>query len=645
MQNKYPLWKYLVLVVLVVFCFIYAIPNLYGDDPAVQISGLGTTEANQDTVNTVKTVLNKASLSYKSLQVEQNNLLLVRFADPAVQLQAQEYIKAALGDDYTVALNLAPATPRWLQAIGANPMKLGLDLRGGVHFLLYIDANAAIKKRIQDDLKEIGRNLRDAKIRYSQLRVDPNGNVDIAFRSQDAMEAAYSFLTGHYNEFSFEEKKDNDQYHVIGNLSPAALTTERQAIVDQAILVLRNRINELGVSEPSVQQQGQDRVAVDLPGIQDATQAKQIIGGTSTLEFHLVDNTQDPQAIAAGASVPAGSALYTMSTGQPILLYDNIVLKGSSITSATSSFSQETGEPVVNIRISGSGVSYFTRITAENVGNRMGIVLVEMKTDSRLVNGEVKSSSRRIERVISAPRIDAALSNAFQISGLQDAREARDLALQLRAGALPAAVSYLEESTVGPTLGKVNIQKGIHSVEIGFALIVIFMLFYYHVFGLIADIALFLNLVVLLAVLSLLGAVLTLPGIAGILLTIGMAVDANVLIFERIREELRNGVSIQASIYAGYEKAFSTIVDANVTTLIAAVTLFSLGSGAVKGFAITLTIGILTSMITAVTVTRAIVNLLYGRRELKTLSIGINLAKLATRRSRAAEQSTELGRQ
>lgn len=628
MQNRYPLWKYMLLLILAVLCFIYAAPNLYGDDPAVQIAGVGQQTVDANTLSQIKSALSKANLLYQSAKIEQSNLAIVRFDDPDVQLKAREYIKAALGDHYTVALNLAPATPHWLSALGAKPMKLGLDLRGGVHFLLYIDANSAIKKHLKDDLRQIGASLREQRIRYSNLTFGDNSNIDIAFRTQSAQRAAFAFLTRQYPAFSFREKTGGDTYHVTGSLPPTQLTKERQSIVDQTITVLRNRINELGVSEPIVQQQGQDRVSVDLPGVQDATQAKRIIGGTATLEFHMVNDSADPQAVINGASAPVGARLYTFRDNRPILLNDKIVLKGSAITSATSSFSQQTGEPVVSIRISGPQVALFTKTTAENIGRRMGIVLVQTKTQSQLLHGQVKTTSERTEQVISAPQINSALGNSFQITGIGDMNEAQSLALQLRAGALPATIGYLEESTIGPALGKSNIHRGLLSVEIGFALIVLFMLMYYRTFGLIANLALFMNLVVLLAVLSLLGAVLTLPGIAGILLTIGMAVDANVLIFERIREELRNGLSIQASIYAGYEKAFSTIVDANVTTLIAAITLFSLGSGAVKGFAITLTIGVLTSMITAITGTRAIVNICYGRRDLKQLSIGIKVPTL-----------------
>ncbi len=626
MINRYPMWKYIMLLVIVVLSVVYAAPAFYGEDPAIQVSGTNKATITPAVINEVKDTLNNANLKYRSVREEGPNLLMVRFFDPNTQLKAKDYVKAALGNNYTVALNLASSTPEWLRALGAQPIKLGLDLRGGVHFLLYVDAKSTIAKRTQGDMRSIGKALRDKKIRYSGLRHRPNGSITINFRDESSLEQALPVLAQQFAELTFTKNDQAGVYQLNGVLSPAILVKEQQAIVDQTMMVLRNRINELGVSEPIVQQQGKDRISVDLPGIQDATQAKRIIGGTATLEFHLVDEKHDLSAALAG-DMPAGSRIYKMSSGQPILLYNQVVLKGSAVTSATSSFGQD-GRPVVNIRISGPQVSYFTRTTAENIGKRMAIVYVETKADSKLVAGKVVSTSRKVQKVISAPVIQSALPSSFQITGLDDAQEARSLSMQLRAGALPATISYLAESTVGPSLGKENIHKGILSIEIGFGLIVIFMALYYRLFGVFADLALLFNLVLLVAILSLLGATLTLPGIAGILLTLGMAVDANVLIFERVREELRNGMSIQASIHVGYEKAFATIVDAQVTTLIAAVALFSLGSGPVKGFAVTLTIGLLTSMFTAITGTRAIVNLLYGGRpHSKHLSIGIKLTK------------------
>ncbi len=409
---------------------------------------------------------------------------------------------------------------------------------------------------------------------------------------------------------------------MIATLSPSELNNIRQTTIEQTMSILRNRVNELGVGEAVVQQQGANRVAVDLPGIQDAARAKQILGGTATLEFHLVDSTHDAQVAAQTGVVPIGTKLYYMNQ-QPILLKRQVVLSGDSITSAMSGFDQQSATPSVNMSLGGGGESLFNRITRENIGKRMAIVYVESKTTSSLVGGKLVRKTKRVQRVISAPVIQSALGTNFQITGLSSNEEATNLALLLRAGALPAAIYSVEERTVGPSLGKENVRRGLISLEVGMLLILITMLFYYRLFGLIANISLFLNLVLLVALLSIIDATLTLPGIAGIVLTVGMAVDANVLIYERIREELRHGMSPQMAIHAGYERAFSTIIDANVTTLIVAVVLFAVGTGAVRGFAVTLSIGLLTSMLTGITFTRAMVNLIYGGRKVKRLSIGI----------------------
>ncbi|AMQ28264.1 TPA: protein translocase subunit SecD [Legionella pneumophila] len=618
MQNKYPLWKNLMLIVIAVIGFVYAIPNLYTENPVVQISA-GTDEDTETIKNQVESILKNANMDYKSLVVERDGVEVV-FSSTDSQLLARDVIKNSLGSDYTVALNLAPSTPAWLEAIHADPMKQGLDLRGGVHFLLEVDVESVISRRYEGIMKNIGQELREAGIRYSGIRYLSDKGIELRFRDFDSMENALVELRQKISDVVFVKTKT--QNSILGAISPAELNSIRQNTIEQTMSILRNRVNELGVGEAVVQQQGATRVAVDLPGIQDAARAKQILGGTATLEFHLVDQENDPFIAKQTGVVPVNDKLYMMD-GHPILLKRQVVLSGDSITSAVSSFDQQTASPSVQIQLGGGGESLFTKVTRENIGKRMAIVFVETKTTSQTINGEEKRVTKKEERVISAPVIQNALGSNFQITGLTDSKEASNLALLLRAGALPAAIYPVEERTVGPTLGKENIRRGLISLEVGMGLILVLMLVYYHFFGLIANIALMLNLVFLCALLSIIDATLTLPGIAGIVLTVGMAVDANVLIYERIREELRNGLSPQAAIHAGYERAFSTILDANVTTLIVAIILFAVGTGPVRGFAVVLSLGLLTSMLTGITYTRAIVNWYYGGRNVKKLSIGI----------------------
>ncbi|HAT6935418.1 TPA: protein translocase subunit SecD [Legionella pneumophila] len=618
MQNKYPLWKNLMLIVIAVIGFVYAIPNLYTENPVVQISA-GTDEDTETIKNQVESILKNANMDYKSLVIERDGVEVV-FSSTDSQLLARDVIKNSLGSDYTVALNLAPSTPDWLEAIHADPMKQGLDLRGGVHFLLEVDVESVISRRYEGIMKNIGQELREAGIRYSGIRYLSDKGIELRFRDSESMENALVELRQKISDVVFVKTKT--QNSILGAISPTELNSIRQNTIEQTMSILRNRVNELGVGEAVVQQQGATRVAVDLPGIQDAARAKQILGGTATLEFHLVDQENDPFIAKQTGVVPVNDKLYMMD-GHPILLKRQVVLSGDSITSAVSSFDQQTASPSVQIQLGGGGESLFTKVTRENIGKRMAIVFVETKTTTQTINGEEKRITKKEERVISAPVIQNALGSNFQITGLTDSKEASNLALLLRAGALPAAIYPVEERTVGPTLGKENIRRGLISLEVGMGLILVLMLVYYHFFGLIADIALMLNLVFLCALLSIIDATLTLPGIAGIVLTVGMAVDANVLIYERIREELRNGLSPQAAIHAGYERAFSTILDANVTTLIVAIILFAVGTGPVRGFAVVLSLGLLTSMLTGITYTRALVNWYYGGRNVKKLSIGI----------------------
>lgn len=610
------------LVAIAVIGLVYAIPNLYSEDPAVQVSSQSPVDMAQLSQQ-VKGILDDAKIPHSKL-ITTGDRLEARFASTDIQLLARDAIKNGIDSQYTVALNLAPATPGWFDKIGAEPMKQGLDLRGGVHFLLEVDVDSVINRRFEGLMKGMGQDLREAGIRYVGIRYLSDKSEDkgiaIKFRSDEVMGQALSELKDKFSSLTFT-KSDKDSSLVIG-LSPTELNSIRQTTIEQTMGILRNRVNELGIGEAVVQQQGATRIGVDLPGIQDAARAKQILGGTATLQFYMVDQEHDAQVAKQTGAVPVNSKLYMMD-GSPILLKRQVVLNGDSITSAVSSFDQQTATPAVQIQLGGGGEGLFTKVTRENIGKRMAIVFVETKSTSELVDGVEKRSTHREERVISAPVIQSALGSNFQITGLSDSKEASNLALLLRAGALPAVIYPVEERTVGPSLGKENIHRGLVSLEVGMGLILILMIIYYRFFGLVADIALFLNLILLSALMSIIGATLTLPGIAGFVLTVGMAVDANVLIYERIREELRNGLSPQAAIHAGYDRAFATIIDANVTTLIVGIVLFAIGTGPIRGFAVILCLGLLTSMLTSITYTRAIVNWYYGGRSVKKLSIGI----------------------
>ncbi len=618
MQNKYPLWKNALLVMLAIIAIIYTIPNLYSEDPVVQIS-TDTAMDPHAILKQTKALLEEANISYRSARI-QGDGVEVRFSSTDTQLHARDVINHGLGNNFIVALNLAPSTPKWLSAIYAEPMKQGLDLRGGVHFLLEVDIDSVIHRRYEGLLKSIGQDLRETGIRYAGIRYFPRQGIEIRLRSAELAEKALHELQPKYADLTFKAAKNKNA--IVGSLSASERHNIRQSTIDQTMSILRNRVNELGVGEAVVVQQGATRIGVDLPGIQDAARAKQILGGTATLQFYLVDQDNDPLIAAKTGAIPVTSKLLRMKSN-PILLKRQVVLSGDSITSAVSSFDQQTATPAVHIQLGGGGEALFNKVTRDNIGKSMAIVFVESKTSEHMVNGVLERKTMRDERIISTAVILSALGNSFQITGLSDSKEASNLALLLRAGALPAAIYPVEERTVGPTLGKENIKRGIFSLEVGLGLILILMLVYYRLFGLIANVALALNLMFLCALLSMLGATLTLPGIAGIVLTVGMAVDANVLINERIREELRNGLSPQAAIYAGYERAFSTILDANITTLIVAIVLFSIGTGPVRGFAVTLSLGLITSMITGITYTRAIVNVIYGHRSVKQISIGI----------------------
>jgi preprotein translocase subunit SecD len=622
MINKYPLWKYILLAVVLVAGVLYAMPNLYGEDPSVLISN--RLEAIDDaTYQRIETSLKTASVAYKSIEHDQGHVL-IRFNSTDEQLTAKDNIKAldmfASNRNYTVALNLAASTPAWLRAIGATPMYLGLDLRGGVHFVLEVDMNAAIK-RLEDVIESDMRSyLRDQKVRYLGITREDNG-IQIKFKDAESMIQGEEVLKREFRDLDY---LDNAETFVItARLTEVAIRNEKRAALQQNITTLRNRVNELGVTEPVITQQGDSRIVVQLPGVQDTARAKEILGATATLEFRLTEGTvSDWHDAASSGRVPLNAKLYHERNGDPVLLKRQVIVTGDQINNAASTIDQRSGTPAVSVTLDGKGAKKMADTTRENIGKPMAVVYIENKVDTQIVNGEEVKTRTRTEEVINVATIRDAFSKQFQITGLQSA-EAHDLALLLRAGALRAPVEIIEERTVGPTLGAENIQRGFHSTWLGFALIAVFMIFYYVMFGLTAVIALGFNVILLVALLSFLQATLTLPGMAAIALTVGMAIDANVLINERIREELRNGNSPQASIHAGYERAFATIVDSNITTLVAGIALFLLGSGPVRGFAVVLCLGILTSMFSGVMVSRALVNLIYGgRAKLETLAIG-----------------------
>lgn len=622
MINRYPMWKYLLVLVVVCAAFLYAAPNLYGTSPAVQIMGENAAVVDQSVLEKTRNALQKARIAYHDLSFQEQTLL-VRFDSADAQMRAKEVIQDALGSNYIAALNLSPNTPAWFRSFGAIPMKLGLDLRGGVHFLMQVDVDSVVKQRVEGELRTMGQTLREERIRYMSLNREGEDRVNLVFRDKDSLQNAYHVVMRRYPDFTWEMKPEDRQFTLHGLMSPQSLFAARKEILDQTMNTLRNRVNELGVSEAIVQQQGDSRIAVDLPGIQDTAEAKNLLGKTATLEFHMVDVEHDGDLAASQGIAPPDTRLYQYH-GRHYALKNQIILRGSSIVSASSSMGETDAQPTVNVRLNGTGDSLFSKTTAENIGKPMAVLYVEVHSTPTIDAAGKRTITYKTERkVISVATINSALGSSFQITGLGSPQEAKSLALLLRAGALPASVTFIEERQVGPTLGQKNIEMGWLSVTVGMGLVIVFMAIYYGVMGLIANVALLMNLVLIVALLSLLGATLTLPGIAGIVLTMGMAVDANVLIFERIREEMRRGVAVQASIHAGYERAFTTIFDANITTLIVMLILFGLGSGVIKGIAITVTIGVLTSMFTAITGTRAMVNLIYGGRALKNISIGI----------------------
>ena len=619
-MNRYPLWKYLLIIAVTVIGILYALPNLYPSDPSLQITIEGRNQFDNKELEKIKNALTEAKIPIKDLESSEKKLT-VRFSNTDNQFASVDPIKAALGKKYVTALTLAPTTPDWLKSINALPMYLGLDLRGGVHFLMEVDMKTAIDKALQRYNSELGSFLRGKKLRY--LGVIRTGDaLTIKFKTEELRANALKALNREYNALlSFKEIASEKGVALIVKLTEVNINNTKRFALQQNITTLRNRVNELGVSEPIIQQQGLERIVVELPGVQDPSEAKKILGATATLEFRMVDEESDPFQAQASGRVPVGDKLFMERNGNPILLKRKVMLTGDYITGAAAIFDQDN-RPAVSITLDGKGANIFARETGKNVQKLMGVVFIEHKTDiTKLPNGTISKKTKKTQEVINVARIQEQLSKRFQITGLDSPQESHNLALLLRAGALAAPIYIVEERTIGPSLGADNIEAGKISVIIGFVLVLIFMAVYYRVFGLVANIALTLNLVLIVAILSMLQATLTLPGIAGIVLTVGMAVDANVLIYERIKEELRNGLTPQLAIQSGYEKAFSTIADANITTLIAAIVLYGMGTGPIKGFAITLAIGIVSSMFTAIMGTRSIINLIYGNRRIKKLHI------------------------
>jgi preprotein translocase subunit SecD len=598
------------------FGIIYSLPNLYAPDPAVQISYTSSSQsADSLLADRVKELIDDEKFQTK-IELEED-YVLVRTDSYQNQLLIKDILSSNLINDVVIALNLAPTTPKWLEDIGGSPMKLGLDLRGGVHFLMQVDTQTAIKNRQDGTLQDIRRRFREEKIRYNQANVQDDSSIFLKFNNLDALSKAEEFIIDNYSQFTYPLIINEDSLKLV--LSDTEIEQIESDAIDQNLTTLRNRVNELGVSEPIVQRQGKKRIVVQLPGIQDTAEAKNILGKTATLEFHLEAQMDTPRS--RKTSYP-----YRNGFGAPAFLQDSIILGGDQVATAQASF-DENGLPQVNITLDGEGGSKMHRATRGNIGKRLGVLFVEQKTrtiyERDLEGNQIPiQESFEIKEIISLATIRAALGTTFRITGLDSPSESSELALLLRAGALAAPMTFVEERTVGPSLGADNIQAGIFSMQLGLFLVLGFILFYYRVFGIAASLALTFNIVLLVAIMSILSATLTLPGIAGIVLTVGMAVDANVLIFSRIREELKKGREPLDAIDAGYNRAFLTIWDANVTTLIVAVILLSYGTGPVKGFAITLSIGIITSMFTAIMGTRAFVNLIYGsKKDLERISI------------------------
>lgn len=619
MLNKFPLWKNIVILVAVVIGFIYALPNLYPDDYAIQITGArSSTVVDETTLNRAVDALQAQDITVKGASLNPPDAL-IRVTSAEAQLKARPIVQEALGRDYLVALNMAPTTPEWLRSIGAGPMKLGLDLRGGVHFLLEVDMESAVQKRLEVFASEIKRELREERIRYRGGDVGEGSTIELTFRDEASREEAFDLIRGQYNQFLLDETEGEEgQPQLVLTLSEQEISQIEDYALQQNLTTIRNRVNELGVAEPLVQRQGRERIVVELPGVQDTAQAKRVLGATANLEFRLEARQDAPTS--ATEVYP-----FRDNRDRTARLEQDIIVTGENVANAQQAF-DENGQPQVNITMDSTGGDMMTRATRDAIKRRMAVLFIEYRTETveKRVDGEMQEvEERKVDRsIISLATIQSTLGSSFRITGLESTAEAAELALLLRAGSLAAPMYFVQERTIGPSLGQKNIDAGVMSVTVGFALVLLYMLVYYRFFGLVANVALTVNLMLLVACMSILSATLTLPGIAGIVLTVGMAVDANVLIFERIKEELRLGVPPQSAINAGFSRAFVSIFDANITTLLVAVILFAMGSGPVKGFAITLCIGILTSMFTALLVSRGIINMIYGGRKVEKLAIG-----------------------
>jgi preprotein translocase subunit SecD len=618
MLNQYSSWKYVLLLIVLIVGSLYALPNIYGSNPAIQISATRNNAVDTQVETKALEVLKAFNTPLRSSVLDSTGLLL-RFDDVEQQLKAADGLRDVLGDNYTVALNLAPATPGWLRSLNASPMFLGLDLRGGLHFLMEVDTDLVLRQAMESDANDIRGALRKEKIRYLSV-AESKELVTVKLGSAELRTKAMSAVRAELIDLLLTDYEEAGAFYFTAELKKTALVTLKKSALQQNVTTLRNRVNELGVAEPIIQQQGDNRIVIQLPGIQDSARAKRILSATATLEFRLVDVNVSPQDAIEGR-IPPTARLYRDRAGKPVVLKKRLIITGDRITNASSGFDSESNSPMVSITLDGAGARIMAQTTKKNLKKPMAVVFIEHKDSTTMVNGKRERITKKVEEVINVATIQGVFSKRFQITGLDDGNEARNLALLLRAGALAAPVRIIEERTIGPSLGKDNIAKGLNSVIIGMVAVLAFMLVWYRGFGLVANIALLVNLILIVAVLSMLQATLTLPGIAGIVLTVGMAVDANVLIFERIREEISIGNTPQASIHAGYDKALSTIMDANITTLIAAVVLYIFGTGSIKGFAITLSIGIMTSMFTAIMGTRAIINLSIGGKKINKLSI------------------------
>ena len=615
-MNHYAPWKNTLIVFFLFISTLYALPNLYGSDLAIQITGTGDYVVEDGDLESISSTLTENNVDFKSIGIENNNIL-IRFGDSKSQLSSKTLLKDSLSRNYVVALNLAPSIPQWLGGLGGKAMSLGLDLRGGVHFLLEVDMEAVVSTSLDRYYNELRTILRKDKL-YKKIRKEDN-ILFVSFKSEELKNEAKKVIKNDLPDLVILEGSELELEFGL-EVSSNAQTAAKSSALKQNITTLRNRVNELGVAEPIIQQQGTERIVVQLPGVQDTARAKEILGAVATVEFRLVDEKNDVQTAIQSGKTPSGSKLYKFKDGRPLLLKTTVIATGENIVDASSSVDQDN-QPQVSIVLDSSGGRTMLETTKEFIGYRMAVVFIENQVETIIEDGVAVKKRSKTQDIINAATIQGTFSNRFQITGIDSSREARNLALLLRAGSLSAPVEIIEERTIGPSLGADNIQKGFISVLVGFALVLVFMAWRYRVFGLVANVALTLNLITIISILSMIQATLTLPGIAGIVLTVGMAVDANVLIFERIKEEMRSTKDIQKAISAGYEKALLTIADANITTLIASLVLFSFGTGAIKGFAVTLSIGIITSMFTAIIVSRAMINLIYGGKKVEEIAI------------------------